>query len=116
MTHEYVGAKQVTAWPQEKDGKPGYAVKCADGYISWSPKDVFEATYIDIGHVQHLPPHQQRVIGEKAQLDDKIGKLAAFFSSDRYQGLDATEQERLTVQLGAMREYAGVLAERIAAF
>jgi hypothetical protein len=45
MTKEYYGTKKVTAWKQEKDGKPGYAVKYADGYISWSPKDVFEEAY-----------------------------------------------------------------------
>ena len=42
----YVGVKQVFAWPQEKDGAPGYAVKYPDGYTSWSPKDVFEAAYL----------------------------------------------------------------------
>lgn len=116
MTQEYIGTKQVTAWEQEKDGQPGYAVKYADGYISWSPKDVFEQAYIAIGHVQHLSAHQQRVIGEKAQLDDKAVKLEVFFGTTVYQGLPPEEQERLTVQLSCMREYAGILAERIAAF
>ena len=46
MTHYYVGCKQVLAWEQEKDGKEGYAVKYPDGYISWSPKEVFEKAYI----------------------------------------------------------------------
>lgn len=45
MTQDYYGTKKITAWEQEKDGKPGYAVKYADGYTSWSPKDVFEAAY-----------------------------------------------------------------------
>lgn len=45
MTKDYYGTKKVTAWEQEKDGKSGYSVKYADGYISWSPKDVFEAAY-----------------------------------------------------------------------
>ncbi|MCZ4076267.1 DUF2829 domain-containing protein [Agrobacterium sp. LMR679] len=35
----------MQAWPQEKDGQSGYAVKYSDGYISWSPKDVFESAY-----------------------------------------------------------------------
>ena len=48
MTKIYVGVKQVQAWEQEKDGRPGYAVKYPDGYISWSPKDVFEAAYFPI--------------------------------------------------------------------
>jgi hypothetical protein len=45
MTEKYIGTKEVLAWPQVKDDKPGYAVKYADGYVSWSPKDVFEEAY-----------------------------------------------------------------------
>lgn len=116
MTHEYIGTKQVTAWPQEKDGKEGYAVKYADGYTSWSPKDVFEAAYIDIGHVSHLPPHQQRVIGEKAVLDQKKGLLLSFIGTDRYLGLPNDEQNRLHDQYDVMHEYSEILAARIAAF
>lgn len=29
--------------------EPGYAVKYEDGYTSWSPKDVFERTYLPMG-------------------------------------------------------------------
>lgn len=45
MTDHYIGTKRVTAWEQEKDGIPGYAVQYADGYLSWSPKQVFEDAY-----------------------------------------------------------------------
>ena len=45
MTQHYYGTKFVTAWPQEKDGQPGYAVKYEDGYISWSPLNVFLKSY-----------------------------------------------------------------------
>lgn len=56
MTHHYIGTKIVLAWPTEgKDGQPGYGVKYEDGYISWSPKETFEAAYRDIeGPVQAL--------------------------------------------------------------
>ena len=30
------------------DGNTGYAVKYPDGYISWSPKDVFEQSYMQV--------------------------------------------------------------------
>ena len=50
MTQNYIGVKQVLAWEQEKDGKEGYAVKYLDGYISWSPKDIFESAYYPQGH------------------------------------------------------------------
>lgn len=45
MTREYYGTKKVTAWEDTKDGNLGYGVKYADGYVSFSPKDVFEAAY-----------------------------------------------------------------------
>ena len=53
MTQHYYGTKHIVAWEQDKetsdsDGAlitPGYAVKYDDGYISWSPKAVFEAAY-----------------------------------------------------------------------
>lgn len=41
----FYGTKLVLAEPQQKDGKEGYAVKYADGYISWSPKAAFEESY-----------------------------------------------------------------------
>jgi len=41
----YVGTKIILAEPQTKDGKDGYKVVYPDGYISWSPKDVFENAY-----------------------------------------------------------------------
>jgi hypothetical protein len=45
MTHRYIGTKEIVAWPAEKDGQPGYGVKYADGYTSWSPKEAFEEAY-----------------------------------------------------------------------
>lgn len=45
MTKRYIGTKEVTAYEQEKDGRPGYAVIYADGYQSWSPKETFEEAY-----------------------------------------------------------------------
>lgn len=42
---QYIGTKIIFADPQAKDGAEGYAVVYADGYKSWSPKEVFEAAY-----------------------------------------------------------------------
>jgi hypothetical protein len=63
---EYYGTKKVKAEPSIKETTtlgstepnavaPGYSVVYPDGYRSWSPKDVFEATYresgrMDFGH------------------------------------------------------------------
>lgn len=116
MTQEYVGVKQVTAWPQEKDGKEGYAVKYADGYTSWSPKAVFEEAYLPLGHISHMPPHQQRVIGEKAIVRNWRDKLEAFSETELFKSLPAAEQARLSAQFAAMVEYTVILAQRIEAF
>ncbi|WP_369952294.1 Gp49 family protein [Ralstonia syzygii] len=49
MTQHYIGTKQITAWPEEKGGQLGYAVKYQDGYTSWCPKATFEAAYLAQG-------------------------------------------------------------------
>lgn len=48
MTTAYIGVKIVAAWPEQKSGVDGYAVKYPDGYTSWSPKGTFEACYREI--------------------------------------------------------------------
>ncbi len=48
MTKTYLGVKMVTARPKEKDGQTGYEIEYPDGYISWSPMDVFEAAYFPL--------------------------------------------------------------------
>lgn len=49
MKQFYIGTKQIEAWPEEKDGRPGYAVQYPDGYLSWSPKATFEQAYLPQG-------------------------------------------------------------------
>jgi hypothetical protein len=44
----YIGVKLIQAHPEEKDGRPGYAVYYPDGYVSWSPKDAFERAYFPL--------------------------------------------------------------------
>ena len=63
-----------------------------------------------------LQPHQQRVVDEKAELDEKLAKLKAFFDTDLFKSLDEDEQERMWRQADHMGDYSSVLGERIAAF
>lgn len=63
-----------------------------------------------------MQAHQERVITEKTDLDGKIERLTAFTSQETFKLIPVEEQERMTRQLGIMRQYSGVLAERIAAF
>lgn len=63
-----------------------------------------------------LAPHQQRVVDEQAELDDRRAKLTAFYSTPIFHGLPESEQSRLLRQGVAMRTYSEILGERIAAF
>lgn len=81
------------------------------GYISWSPKDVFERTYKRV-----LAPHQQRVVDELVALETKFLALGNFFCTPVHSGLPLAERDRLSRQYLCMDRYAGVLRERIAKF
>lgn len=63
-----------------------------------------------------MQPHQQRVVDEKKELDDKLAKLVAFSGTPTYHGLPLAEQLRLHRQAWLMEQYSVVLGERIAAF
>lgn len=62
-----------------------------------------------------MQPHQQRVVDELVELQDKIIKLDNFISSENFEKIvvDKEERHRLIAQLGYMRQYASVLIERI---
>jgi hypothetical protein len=63
-----------------------------------------------------LQPHQQRVVSERDELSDRLGKLLAFFQTPTFVGLPEAERSRLRNQARFMDGYAAVLEERIAAF
>lgn len=65
---------------------------------------------------QQLAPHQQRVVDEKQELDEKREKLGAFKNSGLFASLPWQEQERLNTQAHVMTMYSAVLGARIAAF
>lgn len=99
-----------------KANTPQYA-----GYVSWSPADVFERAYRPLPDLTPeqmalLQPHQQRVVIEKAELDEKLAKLLVFHGTATFSALHPDEQDRLIRQSVWMGEYSAVLGERIAAF
>jgi hypothetical protein len=65
-----------------------------------------------------LLSHQERVVAEKAELDEKLAKLTAFITTKNatFAALPQAEMERLIRQHGIMELYSRVLGERIAAF
>lgn len=83
-TKTYIGVKLIEAWPQERDGKPGYAVRYRpDGYTSWSPKDVFEAAYLPLaeGHLNKI---------SQADVDSFIAKSAVATLGEKTTVVQAT--------------------------
>lgn len=63
-----------------------------------------------------LPPRQQRVIEELAELRGRLTKLGAFIEGSVFPTLPEAEQSRLLNQARFMGGYAAVLEERIAHF
>lgn len=63
-----------------------------------------------------LQPHQQRVVDEKAELDERREKLGTFKNTERFAALPWQEQERLNTQAHLMTMLSAVLGARIAAF
>jgi len=63
-----------------------------------------------------MEAHQQRVVDEKAALDEKLNALSNFLGSDIDVPLNEGEFERMEKQRVIMTDYSNVLGERITAF
>lgn len=63
-----------------------------------------------------MQAHQERVITEKMDLDEKITKLSSFMGGTIFASLDDAERSRLSIQLQHMNGYSEILGQRIAAF
>lgn len=107
----------------ELGSDPGYLVEYLDGgptthpkhdgYISWSPKDVFEKAYLPCpADVIDYPPYLQRVGAELAQVRDRLTKLQAFIGTPSWKGLTPESKTLLQCQERIMVEYDAVLAAR----
>lgn len=78
----YIGTKLIQAKPQARafnkntgeNGviEDGYMVMYEDGYISWSPKDVFEKAYREIDLTPFLPEEPIKTIEEETTLANLI--------------------------------------------
>lgn len=137
----YIGTKMILATPMnraeynkyrgwelpenENGNDEGYLVEYPEGvsnhaehrgYISWSPKGQFDMAYIGLGQVRMYPAHEQRVIGELAQLEQRLSALQKFSKDDRFLKLPYKIRELMQDQLRVMQRYAFILEERIAGF
>lgn len=59
---------------------------------------------------------QQRVIDEKAALDEKLEQLRRWMTTDEFHDLGPDQRHLFTLQAHHMGQYSQVLAERIKLF
>lgn len=111
----YIGTKTVKAEPElgyanepNIPGRDGYKVVYADGYTSWSPKDVFEAAY------KVADTWLDRLRIERDELNARLDKLYDFFESEAFEALEEDSAFLLTEQRNHMAGYLNVLDQRIA--
>ena len=142
MSTLYIGNKFIVAKPMtrlayteyrgwglsddEEGTDEGYLVEYLDGgkpnhpdhagYISWSPKEQFDNSYVAVGVVSSYPAYMQRVCAEKAQLIDRTEKLRNFLRTDAYHSMVKTDRQLLAAQLNIMESYRTVLEMRIQRF
>jgi len=121
------GVAHITTLEGIMAAQPGdWIIRGVKGEIYPCKPDIFTATY-EAADQQPAPgaahagystmrPHQQRVVDEKVELDEKHRRLRVFLIGDVFGGLDEAEQRRLQAQVVAMKVYSDILGERIAAF
>jgi hypothetical protein len=66
-----------------------------------------------------MKPHEERVVAEKRELDDKIAKLKAFCfdpGSPIFSGLPPADRDLLEDQYTVMEQYSQILGKRIDRF
>lgn len=130
----YIGTKQINANPMnrleynqfrgwqlpadENGADEGYLVEYVgpgqkantteyEGYVSWSPKDVFEEAY------KPADTFYDRLIIEHNDLREKLKRLSAFIESDNFRSIAGEDQNLLLKQGDAMNDYLNALTKRI---
>lgn len=100
----------------------GYLVEYTDGgapnvegfagYISWSPKDVFEKAYT-VGAEPRKTTFIDRMKAEVEELGGRLTKLKVFLQTPEYEALPDIERRELLKQSGGMEEYHWYLQRRL---
>jgi hypothetical protein len=63
-----------------------------------------------------MKPHEERVVTEKRELDEKIAKLNAFYANPVFKELPFGDRTLLLDQCSVMEQYSKILEARIARF
>lgn len=116
MTHDYYGTKRVTAWSEQRDGQDGYAVKYADGYVSWSPKDTFDSAYQRIDAMSFGHAIEAMKAGHKVARAGWNGKGMFLYHvpANKYPADRNTNKTMVGVFAGDMVPYGAYIAMKTA--
>jgi len=92
MYKKYYGTKSVEAKPGNNagSGESGYHVKYEGGYVSWSPKEVFEKAYQLLTAMSFGHAIEAMKAGEKVRRD-KWNENGRSIDLQRYWSLDKTD-------------------------
>ena len=123
---KYTGTKTVKACPmslgeaekvlgrhidtsavENREDYEGYLVEYADGYRSWSPKDVFEKAY------KVSETHVDRMNIELQEIQERYLNGRKFTFTQEFRKLDSTKRDALRKQLDSMENYLYLLSRRI---
>jgi hypothetical protein len=80
---QYIGTKIIKAKLETKNGEEGYKVVYEDGYVSWSPKDVFEKAYHHSGNLTFGDAIHYLKLGSKVARKGWNGKGMFLFLSPK---------------------------------
>ena len=135
----YIGCKRIKAKPMTRGmfwkttskiidplnnpNDEGYMVEYSDGYVSWSPKDVFEEAYqeeemyplVSTAMLMKSKDYKERFIAEYQQLVIRYKALKAMLEKWDKDDLSFTPtcpRSTYNIQIKAMTDYIAVLEAR----
>lgn len=87
----------------------GVLVQYENGYRSWMPEAVFNLAKPKIN------TFKERIVAERDEIADRMGKLALFFKSDIFMNMNDYSRDLLMEQYRIMISYVDCLNRRIKA-
>lgn len=90
-----VKAEQCKAWKDfkgHKEGDEGYKIYYPDGYISWCPKDIFEAQYLEL--------EKENTVSQ-SDVDNFIADIETIKMGDKTTVVQATLKNGFTIVDGS---------------
>ena len=102
-----LGRNIDTSSVEDRNSTAGYLVEYADGYRSWSPKEIFERSY------RVSETHIDRMLIEKEELQERFLAGRKYTFSEDFAKLTDLQKKLLRKQLDIMESYLYTLCERI---